>query len=244
MKDRGKIVLIYSTVAIVSALIVGFAIHLGRGLPEQPSPFVDTGSPKEEIFFPIARDLSGVNQAGQPVKLSELKGKVWLVAEFFAVCPHCALRNGQEMKGIQEAFKDDPDFHIVCVSVDPKADTVEHLQGVSTALEADPARWWFFNAGDEKATHDYLEHTLKFFGIRERSDPADIEANGRFAHDMGFMLVDREWNVVGKWPLADARTEEGRRLNPQLYEQLKEDLYRRIRQELAKKSERETAGVQ
>ena len=40
---------------------------------------------KAETFFQIRKDFTGVNQAGQPVKLSDLKGKVWLVAEFFAV---------------------------------------------------------------------------------------------------------------------------------------------------------------
>jgi hypothetical protein len=85
-----------------------------------------------------------------------------------------------------------------------------------------------------------MEKELGFFAIRERTDPVDIESNGRFAHDMGIMLVDREWNVVGKWPLADARTEEGRKRDPELYEKLKRELHDRLREELEKN---ETAGI-
>jgi hypothetical protein len=105
----------------------------------------------------------------------------------------------------------------------------------ASALGADTKNWWFLNAGDAKSTHAYLEQTLKFFGIRERSDPADIEANGRYAHDLGFILVDRDFNVIGKWPLADARSDEARQRDPQLYDRVKEDLFNRIRAELNKK---------
>ena len=113
--------------------------------------------------------------------------------------------------------------------------TPEWTQPLATALGADAKNWWFLNAGDAKATHTYLEQTLKFFGIRERSDPADIEANGRYAHDLGFILVDRDFNVIGKWPLADARSDEARQRDPELYDRVKQDLFNRIRAELNKK---------
>lgn len=241
MNDRRKIILIYGVVAVFSIAFIALAIHLSMQVPAQEEPaFSNAGAPKAETFFQIERDFSGVNQAGQPVKLSDLKGKVWLVAEFFAVCPHCAVRNGEEMKSLYEKFKDHPDFHIVCISVDPVTDTPERLVDYSKALGADADNWWFMSHPDEKETHEYLEKVLGFFAVRERTDPVDAESNGRFAHDLGITLVDREWNVVGKWPLADARSEEGRKLDPEAYERLKNELHERIESELEKN---ETAGI-
>jgi protein SCO1 len=237
MTRRQQIITLYASVAVVSVALVSFFIHLGNSVPDQPQPAsvaVDEGKEKAATFFPIQKDLSGINQDGKPVKLSELKGKVWVVCEFFAICPHCAVRNGQELKAISDAFKDDPNFHLVCVSVDPKMDTVERLKEYAGVLSADSSRWWFMSAGDEKATHDYMEQELKFFAIRERRDPDDIASNGRFAHDLGLTLVDSDWNVVGKWPLADARQDDAIRRDPHLYERLKAELYERIRQELRK----------
>jgi protein SCO1/2 len=240
MKDRGKIVMIYSGVAVVSALIIGLATHLGNTMPKQQEPvvvtgdFADVGSDTSKNFRPIEKDLAGVNQAGEHVKLSDLKGQVFVVTEFFAVCPKCAVRNGDQIGEIQTTFKDHPDFHIVSISVDPKMDDGERLVDYATAVNAETDHWWFLNTGEEKATHDYLEKNLGFFSIRERTDPNDIETNGRFAHDMGIMLVDRNFNVVGKWPLEDARSEEGKKRDPELYEKLKKDLYARIRSELDK----------
>lgn len=241
MNDRGKIGMIYGSVAVISAAILAATFYLGRQVPEQEVPvYSDVGIDKPETFFKLEKDLTGVNQAGEQVKLSDLKGKVWIVAEFFAVCPHCAVRNGQEIREIYEKFKDHPDFQVVCISVDPNTDTPERLVDYAEALGADASDWWFMSHPNEKETHEYLENEFGFFGIRERTDPVDAEANGRFAHDMGMMLVDREWNVVGKWPLADARSEEGRKLNPTLYEELREQLHQRIEAELEKN---ETPGI-
>ncbi|MDB6076965.1 MAG: hypothetical protein JWO82_712 [Akkermansiaceae bacterium] len=244
MKDRGKIVMIYSAVAVLSVGVVSLAMHLGNSMPAQPQvqvtgDFADVGNDTSKNFRPIEKDLEGVNQAGERVKLSDLKGKVWVVTEFFAVCPKCAVRNGDQVGELQRTFKDHPDFQIVSVSVDPKVDDEARLKDYAAAVGAEMPHWQFLNTGDEKATHDYLEKELGFFGVRERTDPIDIETNGRFAHDMGIMVVDRNFNVIGKWPLEDARSEEGRARDPELYEKLKKDLYAKIRSELDKT---ETAG--
>jgi cytochrome oxidase Cu insertion factor (SCO1/SenC/PrrC family) len=242
MSDRRKIILIYGVVAVVSVAFLAFAIYLGSKVPEQEEPaYVQTGAEEAEIFFPIRNDFTGVNQAGRTVKLSDLKGKVWIVAEFFAICPHCAVRNGVELKSIYDEFKEHPDFHAVCVSVDPLFDTPERLAEYAEALGADPEDWWFMSHPHEKETHDYLEQELKFMRVRERLDPLDRESNGRFDHDMAITLVDREWNVVGKWNLFGARSEEGRTLDPELYEKMKAQLHARLREELEKN---ETAGIE
>jgi hypothetical protein len=55
------------------------------------------------------------------------------------------------------------------------------------------------------------------------------------------LLVDREFRVIGKWPLADARSEEAKKLDPGMYDKMKSELYGRIRQELDKN---ETPGIE
>lgn len=239
MTKKKTLIIFYSIVALICAAILAVVnlliVPSLRAKGAETEAFVKIRADKEESWFPIGKDLSATNQAGERVKLSDLRGKVWVVAEFFAVCPHCAVRNGEELRKIYDEFKDDPDFQMVCISVDPTQDDVKRLADYSQALGADVEDWWFLNAGDEKETHDYLENTLKFFGIRERSDPAEIEASGRFSHDLGLILVDRGFNVIGKWPLADARSEEGRKLDPNLYETLKEEMFGRIQTELDKR---------
>lgn len=242
MKRTTTIALFYTGIAIFCIGIIAISMKLRKGFgSSQPIPVaIDTGKDTAPQWFEIAKDLPAVNQDNQPVKLSDLRGKVWIVAEFFAICPHCAVRNGEELRKIYDEFKGHPDFHMTCISVDPENDKQEKLADYAKALGADTKNWWFLNAGDVKTTHDYLEHELKFFGIRERTDPVDVEANGKYAHDLGFILVDRDFKVIGKWPLADARSEEGKKLDPKLYQKLKDELFARIHAELDKN---ETPGI-
>lgn len=238
MNKKTTLIIFYSCVALICTAILCvvnfFIVPRIQAKGQSAQAFLNVGKQVETEWYTIGKDLTATNQAGEKVKLSDLRGKVWVVAEFFAVCPHCAVRNGTELRALYDEFKDHPDFHIVCVSVDPKEDGIDKLKDYSTALGADVKNWWFLNAGDEKETHEYLEKTLKFFSIRENTDPNVIEASGRFSHDMGLMLVDRNFTVIGKWPLADARSEEGRKLDPGNYERLKKEMVEKISTELAK----------
>ena len=237
MKKNTTIALFYTGVAAVCIGVVSTAMWLGKGLnaPYHGPPVANVGKDIAPQWFEIAKDFPATNQDNKPVKLSDLRGRVWVVAEFFAVCPHCAVRNGEELRKIYDEFKNDPDFHLTCISVDPENDKPEKLADYAQALGAETKNWWFLNGGDATTVHTYLEHELKFFGIRERTDPLDIESNGRYAHDLGFILVDRDFKVIGKWPLADARSEQGKKLDPELYQKLKDQMFARIRKELDQK---------
>lgn len=235
MSKKTTIILFYCGVALVCAAIlslVNFVLVPGlRAKGQETNDFTNVKLEKKEEWYPIEKDLVATNQAGEQVKLSDLRGKVWIVAEFFAICPHCAVRNGAELRSIYDEFKDNPDFHMVCISVDPETDNVEKLKDYATALGADVSDWWFLNAGEEKATHEYLEKTLKFLGVRERNDPAQIEASGRFDHDMGLIAVDRDFKAIGKWDLAFQRSDSG---SPEGYKEMKAQLKQRIAAELAR----------
>ena len=151
-----SIVAFYTGVALISAAILGLAFYIRSKMPEPDlAEFVEVGKQRADTWFRIEEDLAGFQQEGKHVKLSDLRGKVWVAAEFFAVCPHCAVRNGEELRKINDAFKDHPDFHVVCITVDPENDTREKLDDYSQALSADPSRWWFLNAGDIEKTHEY-----------------------------------------------------------------------------------------
>jgi protein SCO1 len=242
MKRNTTIALFYIGVAVISIGIIALAMWIRQGLrtPYQQPVMIDSGRETASEWFEITKDLPAVNQDNQAVKLSDLRGKVWVVAEFFAVCPACAVRNGEELRKIYDEFKSHPDFQVVCISVDPENDHQEKLSDYAKSLGAETKNWWFLNAGDAKTTHNYLEKELKFFGIRERTDPLDIEANGKYAHDLGFIVVDREFRVIGKWPLADARSDEAKSRDPGMYQRIKDEMFSRIRAELQKN---ETPGI-
>jgi cytochrome oxidase Cu insertion factor (SCO1/SenC/PrrC family) len=230
MNRKLKIIGVYTLTAIVSVVILTAAFWVRNGLIEREKPMiVNGGSEKQEVLFAIDKDLEATNQAGELVKLSSLKGKVWVVGEFFAICPHCAMRNGQELRGLIDEFGKESGFHLTCISIDPETDNVEKLKEYASALNADPSNWWFLTTNNTQTAHEYMEGTMKFFKVKLRTDPLDIESNGKYMHDLGLAVVNKNFEVVGKWPLAEARKQ-----NPALYETMKQEMYETIRRELAK----------
>lgn len=236
MSRKAQIVAVYSVVIVLSLAMVIYFRGLGDRVPEAELSLVsNTGKQEVEMMFPIEKDIELTNQEGEAVKLSDIEGSVTLIAEFFAVCPHCAVRNGKELVEIYKLFGSDPDFKIVCISVDPETDKIEQLKSYGDSLGADSKNWWFVRGENEEEVHDYLENTLKFFKIKKWRNPVDIASNGRYSHDMGFMLVNRDFEVIGKWPLVDARSDQAVERDPGLYGKLKLEMYGRIREELDKK---------
>ena len=230
MNSKLKIIGVYILTAIVSVVILAAAFWVRNGLIEREKPMiVNGGAEKQEVLFAIDKDLEATNQAGEQIKLSSLKGKVWVVGEFFAICPHCAMRNGQELRGLIDEFGKQPGFHLTCISIDPETDDVEKLKEYASALNADPSNWWFLTTNNTQTAHEYMEGTMKFFKVKLRTDPLDIESNGKYMHDLGLAVVNKNFEVVGKWPLAEARKQ-----NPALYQTRKQEMYETIRRELAK----------
>ena len=225
-----KVVAIYTFVVVASVAMVWFFIKVAGTVPETPVA-VDVGREVPETLFPIEAELEMTRQDGETVKLSDLKGKVTVLAQFFAVCPKCAVRNGGDLLELYKTFGDDPDFRMLCISVDPETDGVEELAAYAETLGADASNWWFTRTDDQAEIHRFLEEELKFFKIRERTDEVDIASNGRYAHDLDLLLIDREMNVVGKYPLANAASEEGRKVDATRYEREKHELFKRIRKE-------------
>jgi cytochrome oxidase Cu insertion factor (SCO1/SenC/PrrC family) len=235
MSRKTQVILIYSAVIVLSLAMFFYFKSLGGNVPEAELPLVSNPGREEiEKMFLIEKDIDLTNQEGEAVKLSDIKGEVTLIAEFFAVCPHCAVRNGKELVEIYKQFGSDPDFRIVCISVDPETDKVPQLKAYGDTLGADPRNWWFVRGEDEETVHDYLENVLKFFKIKRWRNTIDIASNGRFSHDMGFILVNRDFEVIGKWPLVSARSDDAVKRDPGLYGRLKEEMYGRIREELDK----------
>ncbi len=228
---NAKVIAIYSFVVVASVAMIVFFINVGNQVPESPVAS-NVGREVPETLFPIKTDLEMTRQDGEQVRLSELEGKVTVLAQFFAVCPKCAIRNGGDLLEIYKTFGDHPDFRMLCISVDPETDGVEELEDYAETLGADVSNWWFTRTQDQAEIHRFLEEELKFFRIRERTDPVDIASNGRYAHDLDLLLVDRDLNVVGKYPLAQADSEEGRKLDPTRYDREKHELFERIRKEL------------
>ena len=201
MTDKKKIQLIYVGVFVICATILGVSFWLTtlRGKLREENASIVEGAGKEEAgdLWELEKDLDLVKQDGAAVKISDLKNKVWVAAQYYTSCPMCAARNANSLVGVYNEFRDEDDFQVVCFSVDPEEDTQEKLQKMTENLSVDPSNWWFVKA-DQKPLWEYMRHEMKFGDIRERKDPIEAAAKGKWSHDLG-ILVFRGNTLVKKW---------------------------------------------
>lgn len=208
MTEKSKIVLIYSCVALIGALILSVAFYL-RSQRVKPTSGDGTGvyytrDTYLEPMFTLEKDLELVDQNGKPIKISDLKGKVWAFAQFYATCPMCAVRNDQGLKALYQKFKSDPDFRLVCITVNPEEDTVEHMKSYADALEADASSWLFLT-GKAQPLKDYMFTEMKYDRITEREDPEEAAEKGKLQHNMRISVFNRDLTMVGYRDLYQAR---------------------------------------
>lgn len=199
MTDKGKIALIYIVVAVVSVLILSITYFIRN---EAVKPELVT--PELKPLMMLEKDLVLTNQDGKEVHLFELKGKVWAFAQFYATCPMCAKRNAQGLKDLYQKFKDEPDFMLVCITVNPEDDTPEKMKSYAKSLGADTSNWWFLT-GDPKALKDYMLNEMKYDPIQKREDPEEAAAKGALAHNMSIALYNREMSMIGRRDLYHAQ---------------------------------------
>lgn len=200
MTEKKQIKMIYAGVAVISLLILGmsFFLHsLKKTQGEQTGLTEDYGKEQVQDYKVLKADLDLVKQDGESVKISDLKDQVWVAAQFFAVCPMCAERNGKRLLEIYNQFKDEANFKIVCLSVDPDADTQEHLLNLESGLGVDGEKWWFVKTDREKI-HHFMRHEMWFGDVRERTVPEEIATKGKWSHDMGLQIW-RGNTLMKKW---------------------------------------------
>ena len=210
MTEKQKIILIYTCVGVFSLLALSGFMTIGHlqkikmegALP----PAVDIGKEIATEILTIENDMSLTNQAGEEVSVFDLTDKVWVFAQFFAKCPMCAERNYTDLKNIYLKYKDNPDFMIVCMTVDPDTDNIDRLKEYAGAVDADTRNWWFLT-GDREEMHRYMTEEMKFLDIRKRQVKEEIATKGLYAHDLGLAVIDKGLIMRTKVDLAFARTQ-------------------------------------
>lgn len=206
MNDKQKIALIYVSVAVISVLIL-YTTWMIRGRHVEDEPQDQPYYTQQTDFQPLLtleKDLVLKRQDGKEVKVSDLRGKVWAFAQFYATCPMCAKRNAQGLKSLYEKYKHNPDFVLVCITVNPENDGVDEMLSYAEGLNADTSNWWFLT-GDAKSLKDYMISEMKYQAIVKREDPEAAARLGEYEHDMSIAVYDRNLSMIKRHDLFNAR---------------------------------------
>jgi protein SCO1/2 len=138
-----------------------------------------------------APEFALVDQAGRPLALSDLAGKVLLVDFMFATCAGpCPILTSSHVRA-QRLLPEDVRgrVHFVSISVDPENDTPEALEAYALARGARLDDWSFLTG-----TTAEVDPVLKGFGVgRTRTGDEPVE------HTVITYLVDGQGRIVKRY---------------------------------------------
>ncbi len=129
-------------------------------------------------------DFSLTTQQGEPLTLSDMKGKIWVADFIFTNCPTICPAMTQEMARLQSEFVADP-IYFVSFSVDPERDTSSVLSRYAKAYGADDRRWHFLT-GDKTAIYQIAEEG---FSLAAGHNGTEL------LHSTRFVLVTPNGNI-------------------------------------------------
>ncbi|MFV1995208.1 MAG: SCO family protein, partial [Verrucomicrobiales bacterium] len=157
---------------------------------------MEQGSARPPYLGKLEKDLALTNRTGEGVRLSMLRGKLWVAAHLSTECPGNCIALAAEMADLLRRYGGDERFRMVSFSVDPPRDTAEKMNAFIAAHGIDDPDWWFLT-GDPETLENYLVGYFRFAPARENQDPETIEKQGRWTHDSRLVLVDGKGNIRG-----------------------------------------------
>ncbi len=166
---------------------------------------VDAGlqqTPVAPVLVPVGAampDFELVDQAGAPVRLSALKGRVVAVTFIYTRCPlpdYCS-RMVENFRAIRSrlAARMDRDLVLLTISFDPQYDTPQMLAAYAASHRAGGPGWHFLT-GDSASVERVCAFGIQYFA-----------EEGLVTHSLQTAVIDREGRL--------AATVEGKDFTPQ-----------------------------
>jgi protein SCO1/2 len=164
--------------------ILSAAFLLTSGLAESGA----TGSRLAVIR--TAPDFNLMTQAGQKLRLANLKGKVLLVSFVFTTCNGTCPATTHRMSQVQQELKtrglwENNRVRFLSITLDPVRDTPEVLRGYMRLYDIDAYGWSFLTG-----PVDQVARTIEAWGMWAR--PA---AKGQIDHPSRIFLVDTRCRI-------------------------------------------------
>ena len=159
-------------------------------------------TPAVAVLVPVGSampDFELTDQAGQPVALSALKGKVVAVTFIYSRCPlpdYCP-RMIENFKALRTRFaaRMDRDLVFLTISFDPRYDTPDILTRYAASQRAGGPGWHFLTGDPAK-----IERVCHAFGIQYWAE------EGQITHSLQTAVIDRDGRL--------AATVEGKDFTP------------------------------
>jgi protein SCO1/2 len=130
------------------------------------------------------------NQDGVPFTEKDMLGKVSVVEYFFTTCKGICPKMHVGMKGVYDAYKDNPDFMIVAHTCDPEIDSVPRLKFYADSMKIDTKKWVLLT-GRKDSLYQMARNSYLLDDPKNNFEKIEDQ----FIHTQFFALVDKSGKV-------------------------------------------------
>ncbi len=130
------------------------------------------------------------NQEGEKMSTESWKGRIVVVDFFFTHCPVVCPTMTENLKKVQEAFRDDEEILINSLSVDPERDDPAQLTRFANKFGVESPQWQMLT-GDKKEIYRLARNSFMVVATDGDGGPDD------FIHSEKLVLVDRQRRIRG-----------------------------------------------
>jgi protein SCO1/2 len=196
LKNRTLGLLLVSVVIVVPVLIL---LIISRGTNEYKElPYL--GIPKGidangDTIRHKAPAFSLISKKNEAFNSELLANKTYVVAFFFTRCNSICPKITQNLKVVQEKFKEAPNFELIEISIDPKHDSASALMAYAKKHEVDLSNYTFLT-GDSKEEIYKIMNQDGYLELEPQPDPNDPI---QLQHTPMITLVDRDGYLRGKY---------------------------------------------
>jgi len=151
--------------------------------------WISPGSKKLKDFHKIP-SFEFINQNGNVISDKTFNNKIYVTDFFFTTCPGICPMMTNNMKKLQEEFRNDSDVLLLSHSVTPGKDSVPQLK--SYAIEHNIGDKWHLVTGNKKEIYDLGR---KSYFVEE--DLGEPKGEDDFLHTENFVLIDKNKHIRG-----------------------------------------------
>lgn len=178
---------------IIIVLPVLLAVFLSRGkaeynyLPVLGPKTVDQNG--DTIYHQIP-EFSFFNQSGERFVSDHSDNYIWIADFIFTRCPlECPVMT-ENMRRVQQHFRDLENIRFISITVDPEYDRPDTLKAFAEKFTADLSNWSFLT-GDKKDIYELATKGFFLSALKGDGGPDD------FIHSEMFVLVDKDRRIRG-----------------------------------------------
>jgi protein SCO1 len=181
--SKGLQVTLWALLGAVLVLVAALFVTAGRNRSNLP-------------VYGEVRQFTLTNQAGEMVRLQDLKGKVWVADIIFTRCAGPCPKMTDEMRKLQAAFDAKEPLRLVTLTTDPEHDTPTMMRKYSEKFSAEPNRWFFLSGPKPEILANLAAGSLKMSAV-EKEETQQENPNDLFIHTTMFVLVDKAGKIRG-----------------------------------------------